>query len=163
MTFDDIITVVLDNEGGEKYVNDPSDPGGETKYGVSKRSNPDVDIKNLTKSQAIEIYRRNYWKPSKAEKLPDLIRLDFFDGVVNLGLRRMTKILQKCANARLPSGRKIAVDGFIGPQTIEASKKVTYSRLRAYKTLYYAWIVKDNPKMERYYYGWYRRANHVSG
>ena len=45
--FDDIIEVVLHHEGG--YVNDPKDPGGETNFGIAKRSHPDVDIKNLTK------------------------------------------------------------------------------------------------------------------
>ena len=45
--FDDIIEVVLHHEGG--YVNDPDDPGGETNFGIAKRSHPDVDIKNLTK------------------------------------------------------------------------------------------------------------------
>ena len=45
--FDDIIEVVLEHEGG--YVNDPDDPGGETNFGVAKRSHPDVDIANLTK------------------------------------------------------------------------------------------------------------------
>ncbi len=46
-------------EGG--YVNDPDDPGGETKYGISKRAHPEVDIKNLTVAQAGEIYKREYW------------------------------------------------------------------------------------------------------
>ena len=51
--FDDIIEIVLEHEGG--YVNDPKDPGGETNFGVAKRSHPDVDIKNLTKEVAKEI------------------------------------------------------------------------------------------------------------
>ena len=49
-TFDKIIEVVLEHEGG--YVNDPDDAGGETKYGIAKRWYPSVDIKNLTKEQA---------------------------------------------------------------------------------------------------------------
>ena len=52
--FNDIIEVVLHHEGG--YVNDPDDPGGETNFGIAKRSHPDVDIKNLTKDGAKEIY-----------------------------------------------------------------------------------------------------------
>ena len=48
--FDEIIEVVLHHEGG--YVNDPKDPGGETNFGIAKRSHPDVDIKNLTKDGA---------------------------------------------------------------------------------------------------------------
>jgi len=60
---------VLKREGG--YVDDPTDRGGETKYGISKRSYPQLDIKNLTLEQALEIYRKDYWKPSRVEKLPD--------------------------------------------------------------------------------------------
>ena len=51
--FNDIIEVVLHHEGG--YVNDPKDPGGETNFGIAKRSHPDVDIKNLTEEGAKEI------------------------------------------------------------------------------------------------------------
>ena len=51
--FNDIIEVVLHHEGG--YVNDPVDPGGETNFGIAKRSHPDVDIANLTKEGAKEI------------------------------------------------------------------------------------------------------------
>ena len=54
-------TMVL--EGGGEYVDNPNDPGGETRWGISKRANPDVDIKNLTEEQAKEIYRERYWKP----------------------------------------------------------------------------------------------------
>ena len=48
--FDDIIDIVIKHEGG--YVNDPTDLGGETKYGITKRFYPDVDIKNLTEEEA---------------------------------------------------------------------------------------------------------------
>ena len=59
--FDDIIEVVLHHEGG--YVHDPKDLGGETNFGIAGRFYPDVDIKNLTKSDAINIYYNEYWKP----------------------------------------------------------------------------------------------------
>ena len=48
-TFDEIIEIVLEHEGG--YVNDPDDAGGETKYGIAKRWYPDVDIKILPKNK----------------------------------------------------------------------------------------------------------------
>ena len=53
-TFEEIIDKVIEHEGG--YVNDPDDPGGETKYGIAKKSNPDVDIANLTIEEAKKIY-----------------------------------------------------------------------------------------------------------
>ena len=53
MTFEEAVKSVLKHEGG--YVNDPKDPGGETNFGISKRAFPDLDIKNLTEEDAIEI------------------------------------------------------------------------------------------------------------
>ena len=50
---------VLKIEGG--YVNNPNDRGGETKYGISKRAYPNVDIKNLTLDKAKQIYYNDYW------------------------------------------------------------------------------------------------------
>jgi len=58
--FEDAIGTILKNEGG--YVNNPNDPGGETKYGISKSSYPNVDIKNLTVEGATAIYRRDFWR-----------------------------------------------------------------------------------------------------
>lgn len=76
------IDIVLRNEGG--YVNHSSDPGGETNMGIAKKFYPNIDIKNLTKEQAIDIYYTDYWLPSKVDKLTsdDLI-LQVFDHGVN--------------------------------------------------------------------------------
>ena len=77
MKFDDAIGIVLKHEGG--YVNDKNDPGGETRYGISKRAYPDLDIKNLTISQATEIYKKDYWVKGKCDKVPPKLRLIYFD------------------------------------------------------------------------------------
>jgi hypothetical protein len=50
--FDEAVKMVLKHEGG--YVNHPSDPGGETNFGISKRAYPEVDIANLTEEEAAE-------------------------------------------------------------------------------------------------------------
>ena len=154
-TFEEIIEQVLEHEGG--YVNDPDDPGGETKYGIAKKFNPDVDIKNLTKEGAKEIYYEKYWKPSKADKLPDRLKHIYFDMVVNMGKSRAVKVLQAAICGK---GMKIAIDGGIGPQTIQASLKsgVEPDRLRSYRVKYYADLINRKPKLEKYWYGWYRRA-----
>jgi len=73
---------ILRHEGG--YVNNPNDPGGETKYGISKRSYPNVDIKNLTPEQALEIYHRDFW-PRIPAHLPDPVRWFAFDCAVHHG------------------------------------------------------------------------------
>jgi lysozyme family protein len=89
--FDHCVTLILKEEGG--YVNHPNDPGGETKYGISKRSHPNVDIKNLTVEQAKEIYRVNYWNRISADKLPPDLALIAFDCAVNQGVGRATQFL----------------------------------------------------------------------
>ncbi len=57
--FNKAVRIILAHEGG--YVNHPADPGGETNMGISKRSYPDLDIKNLTVAMAKEIYFRDFW------------------------------------------------------------------------------------------------------
>ena len=156
-TFQNIIQEVLEHEGG--YVDDPHDAGGETNYGISKRWYPDVDIKNLTMDDAIDIYYRDYWKPSKAESLPEELRKTYFDMCVNMGQSQAVKILQQAINSKKRT--KIDVDGRIGPQTIQHSSKVTKQRLQAYRCLFYGKLVLNKPDQERFYYGWYKRATKV--
>lgn len=81
--FDRAFSVVVGIEGG--YVNDPEDPGGETKYGLSKRANPDLDIKNLTLDQAKDRYLTRYWNPYGLDRLEWGKALLVFDTAVNGG------------------------------------------------------------------------------
>ena len=156
--FDDIIEVVLHHEGG--YVNDPKDPGGETNFGIAKRSHPDVDIKNLTKDGAKEIYKEVYWNKNKVEDLPEDLRHIYFDMCVNQGKGRAVKILQRAANAK---GAQLVVDGGLGPKTIAAitNSNVELQRVRAYRVKYYADLVTRKPDLEKFFYGWFKRALEV--
>ena len=155
-TFNDIIEVVLHHEGG--YVNDPKDPGGETNFGIAKRSHPDVDIKNLTKDGAKEIYKEHYWDGNKVESLPEELRHIYFDMCVNQGKSRGVKILQRAANAK---GADLVVDGGLGPKTIAALDGVELDRVRAYRIKYYADLVTRKPDLEKFYFGWFRRGLEV--
>ena len=145
---------IIRDEGG--YVNDSTDLGGETKYGISKRSFPDLDIKNLTVEEAINIYERLYWIPSKAEKLPKEIQEVYFELVVNAGQGNAVKILQRACNSKLKP--KLEVDGKIGAMTIGQAQKLSRKRFIAYQTLYYADIVFRKPEQERFWFGWFNRA-----
>lgn len=107
MDFDTAFQFVLKFEGG--YVNDPNDPGGETKFGISKRAYPSVDIKNLTHSEAKAIYRRDYWDKLRLDQMPDKIRLALFDTAVNSGVTAAIKCLQ--------AALIVEQDGIIGPIT----------------------------------------------
>jgi lysozyme family protein len=156
--FDEIIEVVLEHEGG--YVNDPKDPGGETNFGIAKRSHPDVDIKNLTKEGAKEIYKEVYWDKNKVESLPEELWHIYFDMCVNQGKSRAVKIIQRAVNGK---GGSLTVDGGMGPMTITAigKSRVELDRVRAYRVKYYVDLVTRKPDLERFYFGWFKRALEV--
>jgi lysozyme family protein len=159
--FDDFIEPLIEREGGEKIV---VDTGGTTKYGISEKGTglSADEIKALTKRKAIEIYRLQYYKPSKCDRLPEHLQEAFFDCVVNQGQSRATKIMQKAANHKNRKGSAISVDGRIGAMTIKAVQNLEVERFRAFRLMHYAQIVLKRPdKYEKYYYGWYRRANSV--
>ena len=89
--FEKALKFVLKWEG--RYSNDPNDPGGETKYGISKRSYPELDISKLTLKQAKEIYYKNYWLKTGCDELPYPFNIIVFDTAVNMGRRRATELL----------------------------------------------------------------------
>lgn len=89
--FKKALEFVLKWEGG--YSNDPNDPGGETNFGISKRSHPDLDIKALTKEQASMIYFQKYWLPISVD-LPYPLDMVAFDTAVNCGMVRAKNWIQ---------------------------------------------------------------------
>lgn len=104
--FDIIIGVILRHEGG--YVNDPDDLGGETKYGISKRNFPNVDIKNLTKAQAIELYRQNYYIPLEIGKMTNMnLALNYMDMAVNAGINTAKRLLKEAKEIQKTSSSDI--------------------------------------------------------
>lgn len=109
-TFDGMIDRVLSHEGG--YVNDPRDPGGETKFGIAKRSYPQVDIKNLTRDRAIDIYRADFWDRVQGDKMPRAFVFQALDAAVNHGVGNAVRWMQRAAG--------VADDGLIGPMTLAA-------------------------------------------
>ena len=109
------INRVLGHEGG--YVNDPKDPGGETNWGISKRSYPKVDIRNLTRNQAITIYYKDFWLPVHAEELSDGAGYQLLDSAVNSGISQSLRFAQRALG--------VADDGYYGPHTLEAFRKTS--------------------------------------
>lgn len=81
--FPEAFARVIGEEGG--YSNDERDPGGETKFGISKRAHPELDIAALTLDDARAIYRSDYWDAHRLGELPDRLAVAVFDGVVNSG------------------------------------------------------------------------------
>ncbi|MEE4119835.1 MAG: holin-associated N-acetylmuramidase [Paracoccaceae bacterium] len=120
---------IVAREGG--YVNDPDDPGGATKHGVTihtmRRLGMDLDgdgrirpadVKRLTRDQAAEIFLEHYYARPRIFSLPEALQPSVFDMYVNAGANAV-RILQRLL---CEMGEEVAVDGVIGPQTIAAAK-----------------------------------------
>jgi lysozyme family protein len=121
VTFEECLRSVLDKEGG--YSNHAWDNGGATNHGITiatlsewrgKAQTPG-DVKALTKEEASAIYRKWYWEPVSADRLPPGVDLCVFHFAVNAGPDRAAKLLQEVL--------KVEADGEIGPATLAAAKK----------------------------------------
>jgi lysozyme family protein len=123
-----IAKAIVDREGG--FVNDPDDPGGATKFGVTigtmRRLGIDLtgdgqvsvaDVRRLTREKAVEIYVEHYFRRPRIDQLPEPVQPSVFDMYVNAG-GNAVKILQRLL---IEMGHDLEADGAIGPQTIRAA------------------------------------------
>lgn len=114
LTFQQIFDRLIGHEGG--YVNDLQDPGGETNWGVTKRTamanGYTGNMKTMTRQQAYEIYRRAFWLRYNCEQMPDAVAYQFFDAAVNHGFGNASRMLQRAVG--------VLDDGIIGKYSIEA-------------------------------------------
>ena len=119
---------IVAREGG--YVNDPDDPGGPTNFGVTihtmRRLGLDLDrdgavtaqdVRRLTRDQAVDIFVEHYFRRPRIDDLPGSIQASVFDMYVNAGANAVRILQRLLGDMRLP----VAVDGIIGPQTIQAA------------------------------------------
>ena len=155
--FDQAVAVVLAHEGG--YVNDPADRGGETRYGISKRAYPDLDIANLTVEQAKAIYATDFWLRYRINQLPDAIAPKVLDAAVLCGPATAIRTLQRALAA---CGRSCDVDGSIGRQTIaacrDASSELLLGTYRRLLTTHFEQIAEADATQQRFLRGWVMRA-----
>jgi lysozyme family protein len=107
-----------DSTGKGIISNDPKDPGGMTKWGISKRSYPDLDIAGLTREQALEIYYRDWWVRYRYGEIDNSeLAAELLDiAVTNPSAAH--KCLQRAVVNTM--GEIISIDGAIGSRTIEA-------------------------------------------
>lgn len=156
--FLDAVAIVLKDEGG--YVWDKNDAGGETNFGISKRSYPNVDIKNLTRDGAIAIYYKDFWCTGPYGGIADsALACKVFNTSVNAGQSRAIKLLQQAANAQ---GSTLAIDGVAGPKTIAAINAMhapdVLASYRAAQEAFYLGIIAKDPSQAKFKNGWIRRA-----
>lgn len=115
--FDKALSIILDLEGGATITDDPNDPGGLTKWGISQRAYPALDIRSLTRQDAEAIYYRDYWLPVRADVAPWPYCLVLFDCAVNQGVNYATRASQTALG--------LDPDGVIGPRTLASMMKAT--------------------------------------
>ena len=114
--FERAVARVLVDEGG--YADNPSDPGGATKFGISKREYPQLEIAALTRADAVAIYYRDWWQRYRYGELPGPIAAKVFDLAVNIGPAHAVRCLQRALRA---CGRPLTEDGALGRATVLAA------------------------------------------
>ena len=114
--FERAVARVLGDEGG--YANNPSDPGGATKFGISQREYPQLDIAALTRADAVAIYYRDWWQRYRYSQLPGPVAAKVFDLAVNIGPAHAVRCLQRALRA---CGRRLTEDGALGRATAMAA------------------------------------------
>lgn len=147
-TFDRAFAVVIGHEGD--LSDDPRDPGGLTRYGISKRAHPTVDVRNLTLAQAKQIYLERYWLPLHADAMPEAVAVQVFDAAVNHGIKPAIRMMQRAL--------RVQDDGRIGPVTLQAMTTVDdarfAARFAAERLMFYA----DLSSWPAFGRGWVRRV-----
>ena len=169
----EIINEIIDVEGG--YVDDPSDSGGETNYGITVKVARDYGYKGsmreLPQYVAFEIYSKKYWHSVSGDelfKLSPLITKEVVDTGINMGVTRSSLYLQRVLNVLNNEGRlysDIKVDGMIGTQTIMALRqyllyrddKTVTKMLNCLQGAFYLELAERREKDERFIYGWFRQ------
>jgi lysozyme family protein len=165
LNFDEAFTRTMEFEGGDQVHQVPGDPGGLTKYGISQRAFPGLDIANLTEDQAKVIYKRDYWKRVRADDLPEPLRHHVFDAAVNFGVKKASAMLQKAINLyaavdHTNSTAGTLIDGSIGDDTIAKVNQFPPERI----TALYRHIRRENyialarAGRGKFLFGWLKRA-----
>lgn len=147
MNFDQAFLELMKHEGG--LVDHPNDPGGLTRYGISQRSYPTLDVRNLTLEHAARIYRHDYWGPAGCDSVPDALRMDLFDMAVNSGVKAAVRCLQRAAGE--------TADGVLGPKTLQAIQSIPSTRLIARFNAERLEFMTSLPTWATFGKGWARR------
>lgn len=117
MDFDTAFDLLLGHEGG--YSRHPSDPGGETMWGITRKvalqEGYAGDMHVLPRDFAKGVYRRKYWDAVKADSLPSDLRFTLFDAAVNSGVKQAVMWLQHAVD--------VGDDGVLGPMTLQAAQR----------------------------------------
>lgn len=155
-SFEQAIVKTLAHEGGAKFTDDPNDGGGATKYGISKRAYPHLDIRNLSEFQAREIYKRDYWDRVRGDDITSqLIAENVFDTCVNMGVRTGSRLAQIALGI-------VPADGIIGSESLarinSTDEKAFLAAYTIAKVARYTHICNRDRTQQRFLLGWINRA-----
>ena len=147
---------VLRDEGA--YVNDPQDAGGATKFGISQRQYPQLDVAALTAAQAVAIYYHDWWQRFDYGALPAETGAKLFNLAVNMGPQEAARCLQRALRA---CGVVVPEDGDLGPVTRAAAAGVATAALgaalRSEAAAHYR-LVAAQSGSDAFLRGWLNRA-----
>lgn len=152
MNFEQAFDALIQHEGG--YANLANDPGGETRYGITKavaRENGYTgDMRQLPLETAKQIAKVKYWDKVQAEVWPPALRFDLFDCTYHSGPTQAIKLMQRALN--------VADDGKIGPKTLLAAKMADGVRAVARFNAYRLIFLTDLKNWKDFSKGWARRV-----
>lgn len=159
-SFEKAIHFVFDAEGG--LSDNVHDRGGLTKYGISQKSYPSVDIANLTKEQAIQIYKEYYWDRMHCDTFDESLAIVLFDTGINCGVKIASQWLQSTCNTK---GSKLLIDGKIGAKTIlmalQYDQRGLLCGVTAFRLKLYNRIVSKDKTQKGFYKGWINRVSNL--
>ena len=167
--FSKVIPDLLEIEG-VKYTNNPQDRGGETKFGISKKQYPHLDIRNLTEALAVAIYEKDYWLRYRLNEIKDQkLANQIFFLIINMDPLNAIEIVQKAVNASMDyyavERPKLKVDGVLGSITIKAINVVydhmlflLTNAIRLEAIRYYLAVTDHDNSQIVNFRGWVRRA-----
>lgn len=178
-SFERALRFTLAWEGDKKFTQDPNDPGGATKYGVSLRFLKDLPLKEadldgdgvitwkdvaaLDEETASRIYRGYFWDRLNCDKLPEALAMVLFDTAVNCGRSRAVKWLQY--------GLGVKMDGIAGSRTVEAAERLNgvyqstsdatrvLARLVITCRRVHYWMLTEQKWAKKYIKGWLARVD----
>jgi len=139
-----------ENKENGGYSFDKEDPGGETKFGISKKAYPDIDIKSLTKEEAFRLYEKDYWNKVVTIDMEPALAIAVFDSAVNCGVGRSRSWLAELNEKKDLEGERKSRD----------SRKSRWFIQR--RIQYYLDLVKKKPALNKYIKGWLNRCNDLS-
>jgi lysozyme family protein len=158
VNFDEAFDRLLGHEGG--YSRHPSDPGGETMWGITRKvaiqEGYSGDMHVLPREFAKQVYQRRYWDAVKADSMPDALRFALFDAAVNSGVSQAVQWLQRAVD--------VVDDGILGPMTLQAAQRANGLRTAVQINALRLDFMTSLPTWAQFGRGWARRiAGNLQG